>query len=119
MRPGEGWVTDRKPNPLLRLRAWFALRAYRKAEKPYRRLLREIEALKAEQQAVLTSMAADNRAGRLGKHEFDVRSANLMGITERLDELAEPWRKADAAMRSATATTQTVLRDIGFREIAD
>jgi hypothetical protein len=56
MRPGEGWVTDRKPNPLLRLRAWFALRAYRKAEKPYRRLLREIEALKAEQQAVLTSM---------------------------------------------------------------
>lgn len=119
MRPGEGWTTDRKPNLLIRVRAWFALRAYRKSEKRYRRLLQEIEALKAEQEAVLTSMAADNRAGRLDKHEFDDRATNLMRITERLDELAEPRRKADAAMRSATAKTQTVLRDIGFREISN
>lgn len=65
MLPGEGWTTDRKPNFVLRVRAWLALRKYRKAERTYRRLMWEMKTLEAEQESVLKTMAADNRAGRL------------------------------------------------------
>ena len=116
MEPGEGWTTDRKPNLILRIRAWLALRAYRKAEEPYRRLTWEMETLQAEREAVLKTVAAANRAGRLDEHAFKVGAAELMRINDRFAELGEPWEKAEAAMKTAWARTQRVLRDIGFRE---
>ena len=116
MEPGEGWTADRKPNLILRIRAWLALRAYRKAEEPYRRLASQMEALEAEREAILKTVAAANRAGRLDKHAFEVRAAELTQINDRFAELGEPWEKAEAAMKTAWARTQRVLRDIGFRE---
>ena len=116
MEPGEGWTADRKPNLILRIRAWLALRAYRKAEEPYRRLTWEMEALEAEREKILKTVAADNRAGLLDEHAVKVGAAELMRINHRFAELAEPWEKAEAAMQNALAKPQRVLRDIGFRE---
>ena len=116
MEPGEGWTTDRKPNLILRIRAWFALRAYWKAEEPYRRLTSQMEALEAEREKILKTVAADNRAGLLDEYAVKVGAAELMRINDRFAELGEPWEKAEAAMKTAWARTQRVLRDIGFRE---
>lgn len=119
MEPDEGWTVEKQPNIILRIRAWAAWRAYQKAERPYRRLSWEMDALEAEREAVLQAMLADHSAGRLEEADIDVHAAELLRINVRFAELAEPWRKADAAMRRAYAATQGVLRDLGFREVPD
>lgn len=102
MKPGAGWTTDRKPNVILRIRAWLALRAYRKAEEPYRRLTSQMEALEAEREAILKTVAAANRAGRLDKHAFEVRAAELMQINDRFAELSS-WKPKSGGCTNASA----------------
>ena len=75
-----------------------------------------MDALEAEREALLETMLADHRAGLLEEHDVELRATELMRINVQFAELAEPWQKANAAMRSAYARTQRVLRDIGFRE---
>ena len=116
MEPGDDWAVDRRPNLLLRMRARAALRAYDEAEKPYRCLVWEMESLEAEREALLQSLVARHRAKKDGADDLESVSAELQRINERFYELSEPWEKAEAAMKSAYAATQRVLRDLGFRE---
>lgn len=119
MKPGDDWTVEKRPNLLLRMRARVALRAYDEAEKPYRRLLWEMESLEAEREAVLQSLVARHRAGQGSAADLESVSAELQRINERFYELSEPWEKADAAMKSAYAATQRVLSDLGFKELPD
>ena len=123
MEPGNDWTVEKRPNLLLRMRASAALRAYDEAEKPYRRLVWEMESLEAERKAVLQSLVARHRAAKGSTGDLDAYlasvSAELQRINERFYELSEPWEKAEAAMKSAYAATQRVLRDLGFSELPD
>lgn len=119
MEPGDDWTVEKRPNLLLRMRASAALRAYDEAEKPYRRLVWEMESLEAERKAVLQSLVARHRAAKGSTGDLASVSAELQRINERFYELSEPWEKAEAAMKSAYAATQRVLRDLGFRELPD
>lgn len=116
---GQGWSAEvERPGLWLRLRAYLAWRAYRKAEQRYRPLQREMACLEADREALSRVQIQLMRQG-VDESELDRISAHLDRINGRFMELGEPWREAHTAMESAYASVQRVLGDLGFRERAD
>lgn len=116
MESPDGWRVAREPSLLQRLRASRAMQAYEKARVPYDQLVRQMETLEAQREALVRAMAARIRTGE----PVDERSGEeLLNFNKLFADLEEPWKKAEANMKKAHAAVIKLLDELGFEDIAD
>ena len=116
MESPDGWRVAREPSLLQRLRASRAMPAYEKARVPYNRLVRQMETLEAQREALVRAMAARIRTGE----PVDERSGEeLLNFNKLFADLEGPWEKAEANMKKAHAAVIKLLDELGFEDIAD
>ena len=93
---------------LLRLRAWRALRAYKKALPDYEWYEREFDALENQRLNLCTShMAAQETGDDIDEEAF---MAEWVRINQRFAELGDPSLKALNRVKAAKARCEKVLQ---------
>lgn len=117
MESQDGWRIDKRPGLFLRLRARKAWRAYEKARGPYDRLVRQMETLEAERDALIQAAMARRQAGE--PSDIHALGIELMRYSEIFADLTEPWEKAEADMKRAYASALKVLDELGFEDVSD
>lgn len=113
----DGWRVQKRPGLPLQLRARPVWRAYEKAREPYDRLVRQMQTLEAEREALLRADMTRRQAGE--PSDIDAVGAELLRYNRIFAELTEPWNKAEADMKRAYSAALKVLEELGFEEIPD
>jgi len=103
---------EQRPGIILQLRAKYALYTYGKVEKPHIKLVRKMQALEAEREAIL---AADQERRRGGDTSGTYTvGKEMLRINDKFVELNAEWETLDARMKVAYARVQTVLKATGY-----
>lgn len=103
---------EQRPGIILRLRAKYALYTYEKAEKPHRKLVKKMQNLEAEREAILSA----DRERRLVRDTSGTYAVGkeMLRINDKFVELNTEWESVDARMKLAYARVQAVLKATGY-----